>query len=216
MWGKTVRNRDISDVVAEIEHVHDRYKVNDFYIVDDTFSIKKSRVLEFCERMKGKDLTWSCLTRVNTVDEELVHSMKEAGCRMVKVGLESGSERVLGLMNKKIKKEDTRKAARLFRENGLSWMAYFIVGTPGETIEEVNETLSFIEEIEPTFISFSNFTPYPGTEFYRQMGLGRIEYHRYNHHNAVQTGQIPSEKILEVAKFADDYNKNSKERLFGK
>lgn len=211
LWGQTVRNREISDVVAEIEDVHNKYNVHEFYIIDDTFTVKKSRVLKFCDRMKGKELTWSCLTRVNVVDEEVVRTMKESGCHLVKVGLESGSERVLKLMNKRINKEDTRNASRIFRENGLDWMAYFIVGVPGETIEEVDETIAFIEEIKPTFISFSNFTPYPGTEFYREMGLGRIEYHKYNHHSVEQTGQIPIVKILEVAKFADDYNQNSKE-----
>jgi len=213
LWGRVVRNRSIADVVAEIEDVHAKHNVDDFYIIDDTFSVQKSRVLEFCRRMNGNGFTWACLTRTNTVNEEIVRAMKESGCRMVKVGLESGSERVLGLMNKRIKKEDTRNAARLFKEHDLPWMAYFIVGTPGESIDEVDETISFIQEIEPTYISFSNFTPYPGTEFYRRQGLGRIPYHQYNHHALVQTGQIPIEKIMEVAKFADDYNQSSREKL---
>jgi radical SAM superfamily enzyme YgiQ (UPF0313 family) len=210
LWGRDVRKRNIGSVVDEIDKIHSDFGVDDFYIIDDTFTMEKQRVMDFTKKMEERPYTWACLTRVNIMDEEIVGAMKNSGCRMAKVGVESGSERVLRLMNKKITNDDVRNASRLFKEFDLPWLAYIIVGTPGETESEVDETLRFMEEVKPTYISFSNFTPYPGTSFYTMQGLGRIDYHLYNHHSAEQTGQISPKKIMEAAKFIDEYNKNSK------
>ena len=134
--------------------------------------------------------------------------MKESGCRMVKMGLESGSKKVLGIMNKRTKKEDVVKASDTLHKHSLPWTAYFMVGTPGENEQDVDETLDFIREVVPTYISFSIFTPYPGTPLYERMGLKNIPYHLYNHHSNLNNfSDVSPEKIKEVAMFSDNYNR---------
>jgi len=207
LWGRNVVTRSIADVVAEMISINELYGTREFYIADDTFTCNRNRVLDFCLRVKDLGFTWSCLTRVDTVDADTITAMKSAGCKMIKIGLESGNERVLGLMNKMIHKKDVMRAAEIFRQCGVPWMSYLIVGVPGETEAEVDDTISFIKEVNPNFISFSVFTPYPGTAFYNQLGLDKIPYHLFNHHNlSSHFGKISLTKIKEVAEFADDWN----------
>lgn len=213
LWGRNVVMRSIADVVDEIKNINERYGTKEFYIADDTFTCNKSRVLDFCSRIKDMNFTWSCLTRVDTVDAETIMAMKAAGCKMVKIGLESGNERVLGLMNKMIRKKDVVRAAEIFRQCGVPWMSYLIVGVPGETEAEVDDTMEFIKEVKPNFVSFSVFTPYPGTPFYHQLGLDKISYHLFNHHNlSTEFSQISLKKIKEVAEFSDNWNKRSQSK----
>lgn len=213
LWGRNVVYRTIDDVVAEILDINKKYGTKNFYIADDTFTCNKARVLDFCGRIKDMNFTWSCLTRVDTVDKETILAMKSAGCKMIKVGLESGNERVLGLMNKRIRKADVIRAAEIFKECDVPWMTYLIVGVPGETEAEVDETVEFIKEIKPTYVSFSVFTPYPGTVFYQQLGLHKIPYHLFNHHNlSSEYTKISPEKIMQVASFSDEWNSRSKNK----
>jgi len=119
-------------------------------------------------------VTWTCLTRADRLDGDLVDLMKEAGCYQVFLGLESGSDRQLQLMKKRITTADGRKAAQLLNEKQLAWSALMIVGLPEETEEEIEQTRRFLEDIEPFEIVFSVFAPFPGTELYahtRSLGL---------------------------------------------
>lgn len=207
LWGRRVVRRSIDDVIAEMVDINKCYGTKEFYLADDTFTCDKNRVKDFCAKIKKYDFTWSCLTRVDTIDVETVTAMKEAGCKTVKIGMESGSQRVLGLMNKKIKREHVLSAAEIFRQCGVTWLAYLIVGVPGETEDEVDETIEFVKLAQPSFVSFSVFTPYPGTPFYRELGLDQIPYHLFNHHNlSSQFSKLSLDKIKEVASFSDEWN----------
>uniref|UniRef100_A0A6M3IP92 Putative radical SAM superfamily protein n=1 Tax=viral metagenome TaxID=1070528 RepID=A0A6M3IP92_9ZZZZ len=208
LWGRKVIFRSVDNITKEIVSVKDLYGTTDFYFADDSFTCNKQRTLEFCSKVKNLGVTWSCLTRADLIDEQIVMAMKESGCRMVKMGLESGSQKVLGIMNKRTKKEDVIKASDTLRRHNLNWTAYFMVGTPGENEQDVDETLDFIREVVPTYISFSIFTPYPGTPLYEKMGLKNILYHLYNHHsNLNKFSEVSSQKIKEVAMFSDNYNR---------
>ncbi len=211
LWGRKVRSRSIDNVLGEVKHLKSDLGVTDFYLVDDTFTYKSERVAEFCEGVTDQGITWSCLARANTITSELARRMKLSGCTSVKLGVESGSEYVLGLMNKNQKKVDVLNASEAFRQAGLPWVAYIMVGVPGEKPEHVDETIQFIREARPDFVSVSNFTPYPGTKFYDQIGANG-EYHLHNHHRAESHGEVTREKVLEVARFVDQYNKESNAR----
>ena len=208
LWGRKVVFRSIDNIIEEITSIKNRYGTTDFYFIDDSFTCNRKRTLEFCQKVKSLGITWSCLTRADLIDEKTVKAMKESGCKMVKIGLESGSQKVLGIMNKRIKKEDVIEASDILRKHGLKWVAYFMVGTPGENEGDVDETLNFIREVKPSFISFAVFTPYPGTPLYDKLGLKNISYHFFNHHsNFNKFSDVSSEKIKEVAHFSDEYNK---------
>lgn len=172
IWERKTRYRSINNVIEEIRFVIEKFGTKQFTFKDDSFTVNKKRVFELCERLiKEKiKISWDCNTRVNLVDEELLKKMKKAGCNGIKVGIETGSEKVLKLMNKNITLEQSRRAAKLFRKVGIHWTGYFMMGLPSETKEDVYQTLKFMRELKPDYASFSVYEPFPGTELF-EIGL---------------------------------------------
>jgi radical SAM superfamily enzyme YgiQ (UPF0313 family) len=168
VWKGHVRFRSPESVVEEVKHVHDKYSTKFFYFVDDTFTLNKKRTKKICELLVESDLdiSWICDTRVDTIDEELLRLMKESGCVRVKIGVESGSERILKKVKKKITKKQVRDSVSLIKKVGIDLTIYLMIGFPTETKEEMQETLDFARELEPTYYSLSILAPYPGTEIY--------------------------------------------------
>jgi len=139
--------------------------VKEFFFDDDTFNIQKARTVELCAKLKPLGLTWSCTSRVTT-DFETLKAMKEAGCRLLIVGYESGDPQIL----KNIKKGATVERARQFTKDckklGLVVHGDFILGLPGETHETINNTIAFAKELDVETIQVSVAHAYPGTELY--------------------------------------------------
>jgi radical SAM superfamily enzyme YgiQ (UPF0313 family) len=139
--------------------------VKEFFFDDDTFNIQKARTVELCAKLKPLNLTWSCTSRVTT-DFETLKAMKEAGCRLLIVGYESGDQQIL----KNIKKGATLERARQFTKDchklGLVIHGDFIMGLPGETRETINNTIAFAKELDVETIQVSVAHAYPGTELY--------------------------------------------------
>lgn len=209
LWGGRVTYRSIDNVVAEIKHVKERYGTTDFYFVDDSFTATKKRTMEFCEKSRDLGITWSCLTRADLIDEEVAQAMKSSGCRMVKIGVESGSERILRIMNKKIHRGDVRKAAEIFQKVGLKWFSYFIIGVPEETKADLQQTIDFVQEVRPDYVSFGVYTPLPGTPFYSRLSQPeKTAYHLHSLHNIfTEFSQLSLHDITEAIKFSDNYNR---------
>jgi len=165
IWKRRVRYRSVDNVIDEIKLVHDRYGSRQFAFKDDSFTVNSKRVSQLCDRLirENLDINWQCNTRVNLVDEQLLRKMKKAGCNGIKVGIETGSPRVLGLINKGTTLAQARFAANMFRKTGIHWTAYFMMGLPSETKSETYETLSFLKELKPDFASLSVYEPFPET-----------------------------------------------------
>lgn len=174
IWKRKIRYRSIDNIVEEIKLVIDAYGTRQFTFKDDSFTVNHKRVFEFCDRLieEGLDINWDCNTRVDIVDEELLKRMKAAGCNGIKVGIETGSERVLKLINKKTTLSQAREAAGLFRKVGIHWTGYFMMGLPSETKEETYQTLEFMKELKPDFASLSVYEPFPGTDLF-EIGIDR-------------------------------------------
>ena len=139
--------------------------VKEFFFDDDTFNIQKARTIELCEKLKPIKLTWSCTSRVTT-DYETLRAMRDAGCRLLIVGYESGDTQIL----KNIKKGATLERARQFTRDchnlGLTIHGDFILGLPGETRETIRQTISFAKEMDCETIQVSVAHAYPGTELH--------------------------------------------------
>ena len=139
--------------------------VKEIFFDDDTFNYQKARTIELCKKLKPLNFTWSCTSRVTT-DYDTLKAMKEAGCRLLIVGYESGDQQIL----KNIKKGATIDMALRFTENckklGLIIHGDFIIGLPGETRESIRKTIDFAKRIDTETIQVSLAHPYPGTEFY--------------------------------------------------
>ncbi len=171
-YGNCVRFRSVDNCLGEIEECIRRYKYDHIVIQDDAFTLKKQRVYEFLEGFRKLGLkSWSCDTRVDTVDAELLKAMVASGCRKISFGVESGSERILKLIRKNITPEQVKKAVGWAKAAGVKIVeCTFIVGShPDETYEDVELSRKLIKELKPDILSVSAIVPYPGTEVYRLM-----------------------------------------------
>ncbi len=176
--GHRWRTRSSQDVANEVRWTLENFQgLKEIFFDDDTFNYQKKRTLDICEKLGPLGFTWSCTSRVTT-DYDTLKAMKQAGCRLMIVGYESGDAQVL----KNIKKGATLDMARRFTENahklGLVIHGDFIVGLPGETRESIRRTIGFAKEMDTETIQVSIAHPYPGTEFYdyvQQNGLITID-----------------------------------------
>lgn len=174
LWPQTIsghawRERSIPNVVAEVKRALELFpNMKEIFFDDDTFSWKKNRTIALCEEFKKLNFTWSCTSRVHS-DYETLKAMKEAGCRLMIVGFESGDDQIL----KNIKKGATVEMGRKFMKNckklGLIVHGDFILGLPGETKETIEKTINFAKELDCDTIQVSIAHAYPGTELYKYL-----------------------------------------------
>ena len=166
LFGRTVRRRSVDNVIAELKYLVENYHVDGIWFIDDTFTVDYRWVMQFCDRLKKENLNikWGCQARVNTVTEEVLTAMKNAGCIQLDFGVESGSERVLKALKKGTTPDLIRNAFKITRKVGLKTLATFMIGNPEETREDLEKTLALAKEIKPDFVSFFHTTPFPGTE----------------------------------------------------
>ena len=162
------RMRSISHVLDEIEMLMQNYGVREIHIIDDMFSLKKERVLEFCDGLEKRKIdiayTFPNGLRLDSLDKEILRRMKETGAYAFTVGIESGSQRILDAMKKKLTLELITSKVNLIRECGLEPSGFFIIGYPGETVDDIKATINFAKSLPLKRAHFSNFLPLPGTE----------------------------------------------------
>ena len=166
--GRKYRVRSIGNILDELEWIEENMDVKEVFFEDDTFTINKRRVLEFCKgyRERGLEISWSCNARVDTLDLETMREMKRANCRFLIVGFESADDGILRNIKKGFTVEEARAFAKNVRKAGLLLHADFIIGLPGETKETIEKTRRFIKEIKPDQLQVSVVAPFPGTELY--------------------------------------------------
>ena len=205
MFGRGYRWRSAKNVVDEMQLIHDKYGVDQVTFYDDAFSVDRDRVFKICEELHARKLRlkWDCGTRVDMVDQELLKTMRDAGCFAVWLGVESGSEAILGAMNKRIKIEQTRLAYKTAHQLGLMTIANVVLGFPGETEQTARETIRLVKELSPSDVGFYIATPYPGTPMYDQVvknGWLRVtDFDKYD--TAGPTFETPTmsmEKLVEL------------------
>ncbi len=170
MNGEKIRYMSVDNVVDEIQSCITDFNISRFFFRGDTFTADKGWVIDLCKEIvkRGLKITWYCNSRVNTIDREMVKVMKEAGCKVITFGIESGNDDILRYIKKDITKEQALKAIRLTKEAGiLTWTCY-ILGLPRDTEETIDETIRFSRELDSDLADFHRFLPYPGTEAYEQ------------------------------------------------
>src|SRR3989344_6087684 len=145
VFGNRFRSQSPERVIKEIEFLVEKYGVKEIKFYDDTFTMDMERVSKICDLIieKGIKITWSCSTRVDRVNKELLMKMKKAGCWQIDYGLESGDQRMLNIMKKGITLEQSRNAAKWTKEPGIRLRAFIILGMPGETNESIRNTIDF-------------------------------------------------------------------------
>lgn len=168
LMGRKYRSRSVDNIFNEFIYIKEELpEVQEIVIEDDTFTVRKNRVREFCNKLieSGFDIHWGCQTR-GDLDIETMQLMKKAGCSLLDVGFESGSEQIL----QNIKKGITKEQLRLFTDNAkkakMKILADFVIGFEGETKETISQTVDFIDELKPDLLQVAIATPIPGTHFY--------------------------------------------------
>nr|MQY69885.1 radical SAM protein [Bacillota bacterium] len=169
--GKRFRARSAENVVDEMEECL-KMGIKEILIYDDTFTVNRQRVLDICSEILKRRLKiiWDIRARVDNVDREMLQRLKEAGCERIHYGVEASNQRILDILRKEITLEQVKKAFRLTKEAGISTLAYFMFGSPGETEEEIRNSIKLAKELKPDFAHFSITTPFPSTDLYR-LGL---------------------------------------------
>ncbi len=164
--GRFVRYRSFENVFAEIDYLLKRYGIKKLYFSDETFTMNKKRVLEFCKEYKKRfNLPFMCQTRIDTLDEEIISALKDAGCFHISLAIESGNEDVrINLLKKPIKNEQIINAFRLAKKYDLRTQSFNMVGLPGEKLEYIFETIEINKKLQPDRILCSIFMPFKGTE----------------------------------------------------
>ncbi len=156
-FGKIFRARSADNIIREIELLYSQYNIKEILFYDDTFTVDRQRIVEFCNKLINKkwDLIWECRTRVNLVDEELIKLMAKAGCYRIRFGIESGNENVLKFVRKGITKEQAKNAIQWCKKYKIEVFTYFMLGLPTETEETMKETIQFALELNPEYTTFS-------------------------------------------------------------
>ena len=170
VFGQNFRARSAGNVVDEVEELvglgYDRV-----WFADDCFTLNRERLLDVCDELVNRkvDVSWECLSRVDTMDREVAARMRRSGCVRVFFGIESGTNEVLGLMQKQITVKQARKAVHGAKEAGLRVGAFFILGYPGESDETVLDTVRFASGLPLDYLSFTLPYPIPGTALFERV-----------------------------------------------
>jgi len=166
--GHKIRTRSVSSVVQEIEECKNKYGIKDFFFSADTFTWDKQWVINFCEEILKRDIKvrWGANSRADTLDEDRITRMKEAGCYVIGFGAESASQFILDNIGKGISVDQIEKAVILCKKYAIESFLVFVIGLPWETKDTLDETLRFVKKTQASFIEVNVAYPLPGTEFY--------------------------------------------------
>ena len=185
-----VKFRSIDNVIEEIKSCISDFGIYDLRFYDDVFTAPKKRVMEFCEKLLHEDIkiTWNCYARVDTVDKEMLLAMKKAGCRNIKYGVDFGTQKWMTQAKKYTTLEQAEEAISSTKKIGIAAKASFMIGMPGETVDEIKETINFALKLNPTYATFNIFTPLPGSQLFDEAKINKTllsyDYDEYFNKNS--------------------------------
>lgn len=167
--GSKVRVRSVENIIEEIQECVEKYNIRNFLFWSDIFNFDRTWTIDLCEKIieSGLKITWSSNTRADTADEEMADFMYKSGCRLVSLGVESGSQYILDKIGKKITIDEVRDTVKIFKKAKIKVYNYFVIGLPWDDEDAIEQTIQFAIELDSDFISFYTATPLLGTRFYR-------------------------------------------------
>jgi len=185
MYGKPVRRKSGEQVVAEIGRALADTGFRHAYFIDLEFTFHHEPVVALCEEIlaRGWSFGWTCQTRFDQIDRDLLLLMKRAGCRLIHFGVETGAERHVEALKKGLSLEQIREQHALVQRCGLETALFFLLGHPGETSVEQRATINLACELNPDYASFNIVSPYPGTRFHESAGPFDEPFPPFDHHS---------------------------------
>jgi len=162
-----MRETSIGRVISEIKFLKNKYSIKGIKFFDDLFVFNKRRTIEFCKQIKKLNLQWRCSARVDTINLKILKMMRESGCIGIELGIESGSNKILKLMNKKTSVELNIKAIEMCKKAKIPLVIQFMFGYMGEDEKSIQENINFFKKINLPCQFFNFATPFPGTQLYK-------------------------------------------------
>jgi radical SAM superfamily enzyme YgiQ (UPF0313 family) len=176
VYGLTYRRRSPQIVVKELRHIKENYNPDTIWFVDDVFTISHKWLSGFNEELKKNNLKikFECITRADRMNEEVIKTMKESGCFRVWIGAESGSQRIIDAMDRRVKVEQVREMINLSRKYGIEAGTFIMLGYPGETERDIEETINHLKKSNPDYFTITVAYPIKGTEFFEEIEANQL------------------------------------------
>lgn len=171
VYGLSYRRRSPENVCDELELIQKEYNPDTLWFVDDVFTISHKWLNEFNETLKQRNLKikFECITRSDRMNEEVIKLLKDAGCFRVWIGAESGSQKVIDLMDRRVDVDQVRQMIKLTQNNGIQAGTFIMLGYPGETEDDIEETIRHLKESNPEYFTITVAYPIKGTELFAEV-----------------------------------------------
>lgn len=171
VYGLSYRRRSPEKVVQELEQIKNAYNPDALWFVDDVFTISHKWLTAFRDELQKKDILipYECITRADRMNEEVIKMLKETGCFRVWIGAESGSQRVIDLMDRRVDVNQVRDMIKLTKKHGIQTGTFIMLGYPGETETDIEETIQHLKESDPDHFTITVAYPIKGTELYQEV-----------------------------------------------
>ncbi|MEM7827010.1 MAG: radical SAM protein [Candidatus Aenigmatarchaeota archaeon] len=171
MYGKGYRKKSPENLIKEVKYGIEEFNVKTAYFIDLEFTLNQNLVEKLCDFLiKNKyNFRWTCQTRFDTINRKMLEKMREAGCEIIHLGVETGSPRIMKTIKKNITIAKIKRGMKLIKEADIKSVCFFMFGLPRETKKDMKMTIKLAKELDPTYASFHIATPYPGTEFYEMI-----------------------------------------------
>ncbi len=171
VYGLSYRRRSPEKVVDELEYIQQTYNPDTLWFVDDVFTVSHKWLQAFNEELKRRNVTiaYECITRADRMNEEVIRMMKESGCFRVWIGAESGSQKIIDLMDRRVSVEEVRTMIQMAQQHGIQAGTFIMLGYPGETEQDIYETIHHLKVSNPDYFTITVAYPIKGTELFEEV-----------------------------------------------
>ena len=199
-YGKNYEQKTAKNILKEIKNGLD-LGVNEFLFYSEVFTLKKKIVMELCNTLIEKNIkiNWMCNSRVDTIDFELLNTMKKSGCWLISYGNESSSQKELDMCSKLIKISQTKKSIILTKKSGIMSIGHFVIGLPGSNKSSILSTIKYSNKLGLDFAYFYLATPFPGSELYEKLKLKQLDYSKINYKSNLINENLDLESLQKFA-----------------
>ena len=220
VWQRRTRFRSPANVLDEVEELIKDWNIQFLKFSDDTFTLNKKWTVNFCNLKleRGMDVPYGSNAHVNTIDEDLLRHLAESNCQELWYGVESGSPKILKDIHKSTDIERIKEVFRLTKDYGIKTRAYFLLGMPNETIEDIQMTEKLCDEIQPDMVGFTLLAPYPTNEYFNYEEMKDWDWSMFDEYNndwvrtkTLSNQQLKNEQIRLVEKYQDGITFRQKE-----
>ena len=215
LWGTSCRAFSPQRVIDEIKNMTQNYGTKGIYFVGDNFTINKNRTIELCRKIKENkfDLKWTCETRADLVNKEVLSDMKSAGCQTIFFGVESGSERIQKKLNKNIDLQEVKRTFELCKQVGIRTATSFMLGIPGETVEDMHTTFKYAKSLNADICMFNIYIACPGSKLYDEVVSQHLYDQMDNYLARVKTPDFDYDMLVKIQR---DFQRNCQKPMASK